>query len=265
MEWFLAHTWLTATVTNPTSEQSPDGLAANATTYGLGNLGASWVGDEGDDVLECNVATAAIDPSTAAFALVCDAGDDAVITLRRGTIASPGDLVCTFAKCSPANVWVGFSAVSTLTSSWYLRIDDSAASDPSDPVAREVAFFGVAPRVVLGGGSEGLDIARTAQARAVTDLSTHSAGQLGADFASEQPTLYGLTLAVGSHEDTAGWARLRAAWLAAKTVRPVLMCADKERVAEYGVTVLGRFAAMPSEAVEPGMMVTSSVTVVEMV
>ena len=262
MEWFLAHAWLTATVTNPTSEQSPDGLAANATTYGLGNLGASWVGDEGDDVLECDVATSAIDPSTGVFALVCDAGDDAVITLRRGTIASPGDLVCTFAKCSPANVWVGFSAVSTLTSSWYLRIDDSAASDPSDPVAREVAFFGVAPRVVLFGSS--VVTGRPGQAGSLADLSTHTPSQLGADFASEQVTQFTQTFAVTGHEDDAGLDRLWAAMLACKTVRPVLSCLDKDRATSRRQTVLGRFTALPPEPAEPGMMVAFSVSVVEM-
>lgn len=261
MEWFLAHDWLTLTVSNPTSQQSPDGLAANAVSVGKGNYGASWVGD---DVLECNITSGAIRPSAAVFALVCDASDDAEITLRRGTIASPGDLVCTFEKCSPANLWIGFSDLTADTSAWYLKIDDSGAGTVSDPVTLEVAFFGIAARVVLGGGTEGLDIARPAQTRAVVDLSTHSAGQLGADFAAEQPTLCTLTMQVGSHEDTAAWARLRLAWLACKTVRPVLMCADKDRATEYGVTVLGRFAAMPSEAVEPGMMVGSSLSVVEM-
>lgn len=263
MEWFVAHAWLTLSVSSPSSENPPDGIAANAVIYGKGNLGPSWVGDEGDGVLDGNVTSDAIRPSSAVFALVCDASADAEITLRRGTRASPGDLVCTLQKCTPANLWIGFSTLTADTSSWYLRIDDSGAIGPSDAVAIEAKFFGIAPRVVLGGGTEGFDIARPAQMRQPTDLSTHATSQLGADFAAEQVTQYALTLQVGSHEDTAAWARLRTAILACKTVRPVLMCADKDRATEYGVAVLGRFTAMPGEPVDLGMMVSGAVSIVE--
>lgn len=256
MEWFVAYDWLDLTVSNPTSESSPDGLAANAVTYGVGNLGASWVGDEGDDVLECNITGEAIRPSSAVFALVCDASADAEITLRRGTIASPGDLVCTFAKCKPANLWIGFSEVTADTSSWYLRISDPG--DPSNPVAIEVKFFGIAPRVALSG------IGRPAQTRAPADLSTHAAGQLGADFAAEQVTQFTHTMQVYAHEDTAALESLWTAIDAVKTVRPILSCADRVNATKRGYSVLGRLPAIPVASVEPGMMVGFPLTVVEM-
>jgi hypothetical protein len=260
MEWFVAYDWLTLTVSDPTSENGPDGLAANAVIYGQGNLGPSWVGDEDDDVLECNITSDAIRPSSAAFAMVCDASDDAEITLRRGTIGSPGTLVTTFAKCWPANVWIGFSEVTADTSSWYLRISDPG--DPSNPVAIEVKFFGIAPRVSLTGS--GGAIGRPAQTRAPADLSTHAAGQLGADFASEQPEQFTLTMQVYAHEDTDELEDLWTAIDSVKTVRPILACADRVNATKRGYSVLGRLPALPVAPIEPGMMEGFSLTVVEM-
>lgn len=266
MEWFCAYDFVSesGTVANPNGEQSPDGLAENLLTRDGANLGPSWVGFDGDEMIECDITTSSVDPSACVFFLVCDASDAATITLRRGTIAVPGSLVTTLTKCSPAHLWIGFSDVTTNTDQWTLQIDDTGAGTPSNPATLSAQFFGIGTRIVLGGAGHGLSVSRPSQSRALVDLSTHATGQLGADFANEQPSQFTLALEVGSHEDTDKWALLRAAWLSCKTVRPVLMCADKDRATEYGVTVLGRFVAMPVESVSPGMVVSSSVTVVEM-
>lgn len=259
MEWFVAHAWLAATVSNPSDQSSPDGLAANAVVYGLGNLGPSWVGES---PLTADVATDAIRPSSAVFVLVCDASDDSEITLRRGTRASPGTLVTTFAKCWPANVWIGFSEVTADTSSWVLSIDDPSGT-VSDPATVEVKFFGIAPRVALFSAA-GASIGRPAQTRTPADLSTHAQSQLGADFAAEQPTLHTQAMQVYAHDDETALGLLRRAIHAVKTVRPILSCTDKDTATSYGNTVLGRLPALPVEQVEPGMMVGFALSVVEM-
>lgn len=263
MEQFVAYDFDETTFSSPTSEQSPGGLAVNAQAFDGSTFGDAWVGQFGEPTLEADIASASANPSTKVLAVLTNASDAAVIEIYAGPQAGPRTLLATLSKCAPSNfLWVGFASSTTPITSWSVKIADDGSVDPI-----EVYFAGFATRRAINGGDQDLNVGREAHDGALADLSTHSIGQTGADFTSEQVPQFTQAWTFAAHEDTVGLHRLERAWDRCLTVRPVLSCFDVDTFTKRRRTVLGLFTGSPFAGahVDPGMMVSGTVTVLEMV
>lgn len=268
IEQFVAHSFesVDATVSDPTSEQSPDGLAVNAVTFDGSTLGPSWVLGAGATSGSTNVIAAddIDDPSAFVFFAKVNATDDAVLRFYAGDKTDPDrGLLCELSRCKPATgLFVGFA---TSTDPIADRLMSFDINDPDfDGAALEVKFF-FATRRAINGGDQPLSVGRPSHTRTTDDLSTQTDGQTGAVFSAKQPRRYTQAWPFLSHEDTTGLHVIERAWDACGITEPVFSCLDKDTFEKRGRCVLGLFTDSFGAQVEAGMIASGTQAVREMV
>lgn len=240
------------TVSNPTSQTSPDGLAANAVTREGGSWGKSWVGAAAATTVQIDVTVgSAIAPTVFAVA-GCNIAAGATVELYRGPQAGPRTLIATASKCSPANLWVGFPTSGTTGTVFSVKITDATASQIE------------VPYVVFGTSVTISHLLRPGRGYERVDPSEITRGKTGAKWTLEQRKSTVLSVTINGHDTDSDIAALRTALESVGITRPLLVCLDDADATSHAHTVLGLVRAMPPERLAAGLMTSWGIDVEEM-
>lgn len=241
-----------ATISNPTSQASPDGLAANLVTRSGSVLGPDWVAGDTDSTIECDITFGT--PISPGYVVIVASNLSAAasVKLYRGPVAGPRTLVATLGKCSPANVWIAVMNGISPSAKFSLTIVDNVATLPL-----QIPYLRMGARVALDG------LYRERRDPELVDLSTHTGGQLGSSMSCEQRTQFKMVFPLKG--TTASFFNLRLAFEAVKTVRPLVVCFDDADPTAYGNTIVGLLQSIPVQKTDPGMLVSVDMVVNELI
>lgn len=260
MRWVFAYdpASASATVSAPTSEQSPDALAVNVVLRSGASLGRPWRGAAAATSKSVDFTMgSSITPEYVAV-MGANYSDDAEPKFYFRHQGAPGrTLVATLEKCEPANVWIAAVTGGNSGTNWSYTVDDASA--PADGLATPLIVFGALSEIQIG------DLGRPTRAPVALDPSTIVRGQLGAAFACEQERQFRQAFAITGHELDDGMATLRALWAWAGKSRPVLSCLDLDDATAWGATNFGLLEADLALATEPGMVSSGNVSILEVV
>lgn len=258
MKWSFAYNAASesATVSNPTSEQGPDGLAANVVVRDGTSHGPSWVGTAGATSKGCDFTLSV--PILPGYVVVVNPrySAAAVPKLWHNHQADTPVELCTLAKCSPANIWVGKPSGASGTNLSY-TVSDAGA--PSTGLETPLILFGTRVDITT------FSVGRLSRGYTAHDLSTRQGGQLGAVWTCAQRRQFRQQIQVMAQDATGGLAALRALWAAVGLSGVVCSFLDFDDPTHYGNTNVGFFDADLTEAIEPGLVTNFPLTVVEMV
>jgi len=260
MKWVFAYNPASesATVSAPTSEQSPDALAENAVLRGGASLGRSWKATAGATTKSCNFTLGGAVVVDYVAVIGANYSDSAEPKFYFRHQSAPGrTLVATLAKSDPANVWIAAVTGGKSGTNWSYTVDDASAD--ADGIETPLIVFGVRSEIELGA------LGRPTRAPVAIDPSTIVRGQLGAAFACEQVRQFRQAFAITGSEADAGLATLRALWAWAGKSRPVLSCLDLDDPTAWGATNFGLLEADLAFATEPGMISSGNISILEVV
>lgn len=258
MRWSFGYNPISAsaTVSNATSERSPDGLAANVVTRSGSSWGKSWVATAGATSKGCDFTLGS--PILPGYVAVIGANysDAAVVKLYVGSrTASPVEL-CTLEKCDPANIWIGKPAGSSGT---VLSYSVSDAGAPAAGLETPLIVFGT--RLDMDDAALG----RPSSSHGALDLATQSRGQLGAVWTCEQVRQFRQAFQVDGHDAEGSLWSIRGMWSWCGRSRPILSCLDFDDPTHYGNTNFGLLEQDLTEALADGLMSSFPMSVLEMI
>lgn len=247
MKWSFAYNAASesATVSSPTSEQGPDGLAANVVVRDGTSLGPSWVGGAGATSKGCDFTLSV--PILPGYVVVVGANYSAaaVPKLWHNHQADTPVELCTLAKCSPANIWVGKPSGASGTNLSY-TVSDAGA--PSTGLETPLILFGT--RVDL----TDFEVGRPTANYTAHDLSARTQGQLGAVWTQKQRRQFRQAIQCLSHDAFGSMAAIRAMWEAVGLSELLVSFLDFDDPTHYGNTNVGFFESDLTEAIEAGLM-----------
>lgn len=252
MDIRLAHSFpsVDATVSDQSSQQSPDGLAANVVLHGSGSLGKPWVATAAATSMSCKLTFgSAITPTLCL--LVTNASDAATVTLRRDP-DSADELVGTLERCKPTSTWLDFFST-TSDDEWLISISDAGAPDPL------ICYFAaLGTHTQLSGGAT---IPTSARQHADPSLGVQLRD--GSTVFNPQPRMYRKTVEIHGGYGDDSLSELQTILDTVGVTEPVLFTTDATNFNDRGVTVFGRFEAVPEEPLE-GAMVRYPLTIQEL-
>lgn len=255
MKWSFAYDFasIDATVSNPSTESTPDGLAENCVVPSGTSLGMSWVGEAGVPGKSCDFSIGC----TASFVAVVGANysDDAVVRFYRDVTASQSLLV-TLTRCSPANVWAGVFPATSF-SAWSYAVSDIGA--PATGLETPLILFG--SRVDISSAS----IGRPSRAYAQIDPAPRAGGQTGAVWTAKQRRQFRQAFSVSGHNDTDGIDDLRSMWESVGRSGLIVSMLDSDDLDGYGNTNVGIIENDLTEAIGLGMTTAFDVSILEVV
>ena len=248
----MAHSFpsVDAVVSNPSSEQAPDGLAVNLVRHGHGTLGKPWVAAAAATSMSCKLTfSSAIARSFCA--IVTNASPSATIELYRDPDGA-NVLHATLLQCEPTSCWLRyFSTVSD--TEWGITVTDASGTDPLI-----VYFAALGNSVSMSGGAT---VPRSSPQHA--DPSIEVPLRNGGSVFNPQPRLFRKTFDIHGGFGDASLAEIQEVLDVVGRTEPVLVTTDAPNFNDRGVTVLGRFEQIPEEPLE-GAMTRYPLTVQEL-